>query len=123
VDRLRVATLREIASASHVLDRAALLPPGPARESLRVIPGVGVWTAAEISSRAFGDADAVSFGDYHLARNVTWALTGADGGTDEDMSKLLEPYAGHRHRVVRMIELAGVSPPRRGPRMRLPGPA
>ncbi len=122
VDRQRLATLRELARAAHVLDRAADLAPAQARESLRVIPGVGVWTAAEISARAFGDADAVSFGDYHLARNVTWALTGRDDGTDEDMARLLEPYAGHRHRVVRMVELAGAAPPRRGPRMRLPGP-
>lgn len=122
VDRQRIATLRELARAAHVLDRAAELPPSQARESLRVIPGVGIWTAAEISARAFGDADAVSFGDYHLARNVTWALTGVDGGTDEDMARLLEPYTGHRHRTVRMIELAGVAPPRRGPRMSLPGP-
>ena len=41
---------------------------------------------------------------------------------DDDMAALLAPYSGHRHRVVRMVELAGVAPPRRGPRMRLPGP-
>jgi hypothetical protein len=32
------------------------------------------------------------------------------------MLELLEPYAGHRYRAVRMIELAGPGPPRRGPR-------
>lgn len=112
VDRQRVQTLRELARSAHALDRC----------DLTAIPGVGVWTAAEITSRAHGDADAVSFGDYHLARNVTWALTGRDDGTDDDMAELLQPYAGHRFRVVRMIELAGSGPPRRGPRMRLPGP-
>ena len=122
VDRQRVVTLRELARSAHVLDRAAALPPAEARDSLRPLPGIGVWTAAEISARAFGDADSVSFGDYHLARNVTFALTGREDGTDDDMAALLEPYSGHRHRVVRMIELAGVAPPRRGPRMRLPGP-
>ena len=122
VDRQRVVTLRELARTAHVLDRAADLIPAAARESLRVLPGVGVWTAAEISARAFGDADSVSFGDYHLARNVTYALTGRENGTDDDMAALLAPYSGHRHRVVRMVELAGVAPPRRGPRMRLPGP-
>ncbi len=112
VDRQRVRTLRELARSAHALDTC----------DLTAIPGVGVWTAAEIATRAHGDADAVSFGDYHLARNVTWALSGRDDGTDADMARLLEPYAGHRHRVVRMVELAGAAPPRRGPRMRLPGP-
>lgn len=112
VDRHRVQTLREVARSAHALDTC----------ELTAIPGVGVWTAAEIATRAHGDADAVSFGDYHLARNVTWALSGRDDGTDEDMAVLLEPYRGHRHRVVRMIELAGAAPARRGPRMRLPGP-
>lgn len=112
VDHQRVQTLRELARSAHALDT----------RDLTAIPGVGVWTAAEIATRAHGDADAVSFGDYHLARNVTWALVGRDDGTDEDMAGLLEVYRGHRHRVVRMIELAGAAPPRRGPRMRLPGP-
>jgi hypothetical protein len=36
---------------------------------------------------------------------------------DEGMLNLLAPYAGHRHRVTRLIELGGNHPPRRGPRM------
>ena len=32
------------------------------------------------------------------------------------MLELLQPWAGHRYRVVRMIELSGVKRPRRGPR-------
>lgn len=122
VDRQRIRTIRELASAGHVLERAAHMPASQGRVALTVVPGVGPWTAAEISARAFGDADAVSVGDYHQARNVTYALTGETDGTDEDMLRLLAPYAGHRYRAVRMIELARVAPPRRGPRMRLPGP-
>jgi 3-methyladenine DNA glycosylase/8-oxoguanine DNA glycosylase len=122
VDRQRVLALREVSRAQHVLRRAELLPPGHGREALRVLPGVGAWTAAEISARAFGDADSVSVGDYHLAANVVFALTGRTGGTDEQMLALLAPYAGHRYRAVRMIEMSGVVPPRRGPRMALPGP-
>ena len=122
VDAQRITTVRELASLPHVLARAEALPAARGRELLTRIPGVGPWTAAEISARAFGDADSVSVGDYHLARIVTFALTGRTDGTDADMLDLLEPYAGHRHRAVRMIELAGVAPPRRGPRMRLPGP-
>jgi hypothetical protein len=35
------------------------------------------------------------------------------------MLELLAPFAGHRGRVVRLIEAAGITAPRRGPRMRL----
>ena len=35
---------------------------------------------------------------------------------DDAMLELLEPYRGHRYRAVRMVELSGVHPPRRGPR-------
>ena len=35
---------------------------------------------------------------------------------DDAMLELLEPYQGHRYRAVRMIELSGLHPPRRGPR-------
>lgn len=122
VDKQRIATIRELARSAHVLDRAQGLAPAEGRDLLTRIPGVGAWTAAEISARAFGDADSVSVGDYHLARNVTFALTRRVDGTDDDMLELLAPYAGHRHRAVRMIELSGMAPPRRGPRMRLPGP-
>lgn len=122
VDQQRIATVRQIASVSHVLVGAEQATPERGRNLLTAIPGVGLWTAAEISARALGDADAVSVGDYHLARNVTFALTGRTDGRDEDMLELLKVYAGHRQRVVRLIELAGIAPPRRGPRMRLPGP-
>ena len=36
---------------------------------------------------------------------------------DAGMLELLAPYAGHRYRVTRLIELGGSGPPRRGPRM------
>lgn len=90
---------------------------GPdAERVLRAIPGVGVWTAAEVRQRAHGDADAVSFGDYHIAKNVGWALLGHEID-DDAMAELLEPYRPHRYRVQRLLELAGHQRPRRGPRM------
>jgi hypothetical protein len=33
------------------------------------------------------------------------------------MLELLAPYAGHRHRVTRLVKLSGLRPPRRGPRL------
>ena len=91
--------------------------PGPEAERvLRAIPGVGVWTAAEVRQRAHGDADAVSFGDYHVAKNIGYALLGEEID-DDALAELLEPYRPHRYRVQRLLELTGIQRPRRGPRM------
>ena len=48
--------------------------------------------------------------------NVGCVLTG-EPVDDDGLAVLLEPYAGHRHRVQRLVELAGLAGPRRGPRM------
>ena len=58
----------------------------------------------------------MSFGDYHVAANIGYVLTG-EPVDDDGLAVLLEPYAGHRHRVQRLVELAGITRPRRGPRM------
>jgi hypothetical protein len=55
---------------------------------------------------ALGDGDAVFVGDLHLPHLVTSALAGERRGSDERMLELLEPYRGHRARVVRLL-LAG----------------
>ena len=77
---------------------------------------MGVWTAAEVHQRALGDPDSVSFGDYHVAKDIGWALTGSEVD-DDGLAELLEPYAGHRYRVQRLLELAGAHRPRHGARM------
>jgi 3-methyladenine DNA glycosylase/8-oxoguanine DNA glycosylase len=87
-----------------------------ARRRLVSVPGVGVWTAAETAHRALGDADAVSFGDYHVAANIGWALTGRPVD-DHGLVELLRPYGRQRYRVQRLLELSGALRPRRGPRM------
>ncbi|AXT84968.1 3-methyladenine DNA glycosylase [Aeromicrobium sp. A1-2] len=84
---------------------------------LRSIPGVGVWTAAEVGSRALGDADAVPFGDYHVAKDVGTALVG-HRLDDDGLADLLEPWRPHRLRVVTLVRLSPhAQPERRGPRM------
>ncbi|NUW30128.1 DNA-3-methyladenine glycosylase 2 family protein [Nonomuraea sp. SMC257] len=83
---------------------------------LRALPGVGVWTSAEVRQRALGDPDALSVGDFHLAKLVGYALTG-EKTDDPGMLRLLEPYAGHRHRASVLVMLTGLRPPARGPRM------
>jgi 3-methyladenine DNA glycosylase/8-oxoguanine DNA glycosylase len=85
--------------------------------ALRAQPGIGPWTSAEVTLRALGDPDAVSVGDAHLSNVVAFALAGRPRGTDEEMLELLEPWAGHRARVVRLLETSGIMPPRYGPRV------
>ena len=72
---------------------AARRPRTPTARLLTV-RGIGPWTAAEVTRAAFGDADAVSVGDYHIKNVVTYALTGAARGTDDHMLELLAPFAG-----------------------------
>jgi 3-methyladenine DNA glycosylase/8-oxoguanine DNA glycosylase len=115
----RIRTLRVVASAAAAIERTAELCGTDADRVLRALPGVGVWTSAEVRQRAHGDADAVSFGDYHVAKDICWWLTG-ERGDDARMAELLEPYVGHRYRVQRLMELEGAGAPRRGPRTAVP---
>jgi 3-methyladenine DNA glycosylase/8-oxoguanine DNA glycosylase len=113
VDLRRQNTIRAAASVAGRLQESA---PADALARLRLVPGVGEWTAAETAQRAFGAPDAVSFGDYHLKHWVVYALTGRPRGTDAEMLDLLAPWAGQRQRVVRVIEMSGLAAPRFGPR-------
>lgn len=117
VDRARSSTVVSAAGASGRLEQVSALAHAEAARRLRSLPGIGVWTAAEVAQRALGDPDAVSVGDFHLPSLVGWALVG-ERVDDDGMLELLEPYRGHRYRAVRMVELSGVHPPRRGPRLR-----
>ncbi|MFC6341422.1 DNA-3-methyladenine glycosylase 2 family protein, partial [Nocardioides hankookensis] len=92
------------------------LPGDEVEHRLASLPGSGVWTAAEVRQRAHGDADAVSFGDYHVAHHVGWAVEGRDFDDDE-MAAYLEPWRPHRNRVVTLLLLAGRKRPRHGARM------
>ena len=116
VDPARSRTVVQAARLAGSLERTVGLPAAEVDDRLRTVPGIGVWTSAEVRFRAHGDADAVSFGDYHIAKNVGWALTGAEVD-DDGLAELLEPYRPHRYRVQRLVELSGLSRPRRGPRM------
>lgn len=118
VDGARSAAAVRAAGAAGRLEQCVDLTLADAHRRLRAIPGVGAWTAAEVRHTALGDADAVSFGDYHVAKDIGWALTGSELD-DDGLAELLEPYAGHRYRVQGLLELAGASRPRRGPRMPL----
>ncbi len=116
VDGARRRALLASATVAHRLETAASLGSSDGRELLRQVPGVGVWTAAEVAQRAWGDPDAVSFGDFHIPSVVGYALSGRPTD-DAGLARLLEPYAGQRQRAVRYIEACGASRPRFGPRM------
>lgn len=83
---------------------------------LTSLRGVGVWTSAETRIRAYGDADAVSVGDFHLSHHVGYALAGSRVD-DDGMLELLAPWNGQRQRVIRLIYASGVIEPRRAPRL------
>ncbi|OLT48242.1 3-methyladenine DNA glycosylase [Saccharomonospora sp. CUA-673] len=115
VDLARRRALRAAATVASRLETAATLRGVEGRRLLRTVPGIGVWTAAEIAQRAWGDPDAVSFGDFHIPAVVGHALLGRELD-DAGMHEVLAPYAPHRHRAVRYLEAAGHSRPRYGPR-------
>ena len=114
----RSATFLRAAVVAASLERTLASGRGgpDVERALRSIPGVGVWTAAETTQRAHGDPDAPSVGDYHLPALVGWALRG-EPVDDDGMLELLAPWAGHRQRIMRLIESSGFAKPRFGPRM------
>ncbi|WP_027942157.1 DNA-3-methyladenine glycosylase family protein [Amycolatopsis taiwanensis] len=116
VDLSRRRALIFAAQVAHRLERAAVLGGAEGRALLRKVPGIGVWTAAEVAQRAWGDPDAVSFGDFHIPSVVGYALLGK-ALDDAGLAEVLAPYAPQRQRAVRYVEAAGFSRPRFGPRL------
>ncbi|MBT2409663.1 DNA-3-methyladenine glycosylase 2 family protein [Streptomyces sp. ISL-12] len=117
VDDKRASTVLRAVRVAARLEEAAGMEPAAARARLEVVPGVGPWTSAEVVQRSHGAPDAVTVGDLHLPGIVGFALAGDRDADDEEMLRLLEPYAGQRHRAARLILLSGRVPERRGPRM------
>ena len=89
---------------------------------LTALPGLGVWTATSVIACSHGDPDTIVLRDYGLPTMVNYAFTadpqrvpaGAEG--DEIMCRHLEPWRGHRQRIVRLLGASGVVVPRRAPR-------
>jgi 3-methyladenine DNA glycosylase/8-oxoguanine DNA glycosylase len=117
LERRRADVLKAIGERAAALEACLELAPAAALARLQSLPGIGPWTAAEAVRVAFGDPDALSLGDYHLPALVCWSLAGESRGGENRMLELLAPYAGQRARVVRLLELSGRRPARRGPRL------
>jgi 3-methyladenine DNA glycosylase/8-oxoguanine DNA glycosylase len=116
VERRRAEVVRAVCARHSQIEALSELEPAEARAWLERLPGIGPWTAAEVGRISFGDADAVSIGDFHAPHTVSWALAGEPRGTDERMLELLEPYRGHRGRVQVLLSASGASAPAFGPK-------
>jgi 3-methyladenine DNA glycosylase/8-oxoguanine DNA glycosylase len=116
VERKRAMIVIEVARRARRLEACVGMPFEDAHARLQHVTGIGPWTAGVVMGEALGDPDAVPVGDYHLPNVVAYNLTGEARADDARMLELLEPYAGQRGRVVRLLKRAGAAPPKWGPR-------
>ncbi|HVH62879.1 MAG TPA: DNA-3-methyladenine glycosylase 2 family protein [Candidatus Dormibacteraeota bacterium] len=116
IEQRRAEIIIRAARSANRLEETTSMDLASAHRRLQAFPGVGPWTAAKVAMVALGDADAVPIGDYNLPHAVGYALEGTARSSDERMLQLLEPYRGHRARVVRLIVMSGIAAPRFGPR-------
>src|SRR5487761_1778006 len=119
IERRRAEVIIGAARSAARLEATLSMDMAAAYLRLQAFPGVGPWTAALVAAAALGDPDAVPVGDYNLPHSVGYALEGTPRSTDQRMLELLEPYRGHRARVIRLIAVAGIGAPRFGPRLPL----
>lgn len=117
VEQQRAVIIIEAARRAKRLEEALGMDRTAAYRRLTALRGIGPWTAGHVMGIAWGDPDAVPVGDYHLPNTVAWALAGEDRADDTRMLELLEPYRGHRRRVVLLLKGAGVKAPKYGPRV------
>ncbi|CAN5561937.1 3-methyladenine DNA glycosylase [soil metagenome] len=121
VERRRADALVLAARRADRLEEAATMPVNEALVRLSALSGLGAWTATATAALSHGDPDVVIVGDYGIPTLVSYAFTGSSQRIDDErMFELLEPFVGHRWRVVRLLYCMGVSPPRRAPRARNP---
>lgn len=118
IERERAERIIRVARSAGRLEEASGMEREAAHRRLMAVPGIGPWTAARVAFAALGDPDAVPVGDYNIPNIVAWALAGEPRGDDRRMLELLEPFEGHRGRVIALLKAAGIVPPSYGPRVR-----
>jgi 3-methyladenine DNA glycosylase/8-oxoguanine DNA glycosylase len=109
IERRRADVMRRLALVARRLEETLSLSLEAAYRRFRAVTGVGPWTAARVGLIALGDPDAVAVGDLHLPHIVSWWLAGERRGSDERMLELLEPFRGHRGRVIRLLMAGAMS--------------
>jgi 3-methyladenine DNA glycosylase/8-oxoguanine DNA glycosylase len=103
---LRFAKEMQFVSLRPGMDFAQL------RQTLLRVHGIGPWTTETVLGYGAGDTDAAIPGDLHLPHLVCYALAGEPEGSDERMMELLEPFRGHRFRIIRLLYEARLNVPR-----------
>jgi len=111
IDAKRARTLLKFARELAFVRLDARMSFATLRERLLRVPGIGPWTTESVLGYGAGDIDAAIPGDLHLPRVVCYALAGEQRGCDERMMELLEPFRGHRFRIIRLLYAAGVDVP------------
>ena len=116
IERKRADVLLEVARRAKRLEEIMGMDRDDALARLTALRGIGPWTGGHVMGIAWGDSDAVPIGDFHLPNTVAFALAGEDRGDDDRMLDLLQPYRGHRRRVILLLKTAGIKAPKFGPR-------
>jgi 3-methyladenine DNA glycosylase/8-oxoguanine DNA glycosylase len=117
IERKRATILLHAARVANRLEETTTMPLAEAHQRLAAVRGIGPWTTNLVAGVALGDPDAVAVGDYHLKNTVSWLLAGEPRGTDERMLELLEPFTGHKRRVIQLLGRTGRKAPRYGARL------
>jgi len=122
VDRRRADAILLAARRANRLEEAATMNVDEAFQRLTALPGLGAWTATATMVSTHGHPDVIVLRDYGQPTMVNYAFTGdatrlpPDEGGDETMCAHLEPWRGHRQRIIRLLFAAKIQAPRRGPR-------
>jgi len=112
IDAQRSRTLLRFAQESRFLPLKTAMTFAELRSRLLRISGIGPWTTESVLGYGAGDADAAIPGDLHLPHLVSYALAGEPEGSDERMMELLEPFRGHRFRIIRLLYASRLVVPR-----------
>ena len=116
IEEKRARTIRLSGRHHDRLQQITVMDSVAAYQRLTAISGIGAWTAALVIRFVNGEPDPVEVGDFHVKNHVCWNLAGEARGDDVRMMELLEPYRGHRGRVVRLLEVGAPRAPSFGPR-------
>jgi 3-methyladenine DNA glycosylase/8-oxoguanine DNA glycosylase len=77
------------------------------------LPGIGPWTLGMLTGFGLGDPDALILGDLHLPRIVCELLAPDAPVSEARMVEALEPFAGQRFRVSRLLVSHAIAERRR----------